>query len=86
MEHHQRVTMCATLCPVCGQPNQCARERPVTDAECGGTVSLDCWCVTETFSPALLRRIPVAAQGRACICLACVWRSRADESPQSSFA
>ena len=86
MEHHQRVTVCAALCPVCGQPNQCARERPGTDARCGGSESLNCWCVTETFSPELLRQVPVGARGRACVCLACVLRSRPDETERSGFA
>jgi hypothetical protein len=31
-----------------------------------------CWCVSETFPPALLARLPEAARGAACICSACV--------------
>ena len=37
-----------------------------------------CWCVTATFSPQLLQRLPPQAQGKACICSACVQADAAD--------
>ena len=54
-------------CPLCGGPNACAMASPAT-----GQSPQPCWCVRETFSPALLQRLPPQAQGKACICQACV--------------
>jgi hypothetical protein len=51
-------------CPLCGQPNGCA-------AAASGSFETACWCREASFPPALLARVPVALQGRACICRAC---------------
>jgi Cysteine-rich CWC len=56
-----------TRCPLCGQPNACASE--VERAT--GVPQPPCWCVTARFTPELLRQVPAAAQGKACICRAC---------------
>ncbi len=64
------MTVCASHCPLCGQPNQCARERTATDT--GGEVSVACWCVSEQFIPELLKQVPEEALGLACICQSCV--------------
>ncbi|MFI4981460.1 MAG: cysteine-rich CWC family protein [Nevskiales bacterium] len=52
-------------CPLCGGANACAMVRS------GGTEEL-CWCEQETFSPALLARVPEASKGKACVCPRCV--------------
>jgi hypothetical protein len=36
-----------------------------------GTPQPPCWCTQVDFAPALLDRIPAAAQGRACVCARC---------------
>jgi Cysteine-rich CWC len=59
-----------TRCPLCGGDNRCAME--VQKAT--GEPQPPCWCVTETFTPDLLARLPEAAQGQACICARCLAR------------
>ena len=66
------MTVCASHCPLCGQPNQCARERTDTDTGCGREVPLACWCVTEQFTPELLKQVPEESLDRACVCQSCV--------------
>ena len=55
-------------CPLCGGPNACAMATPGVDA------AGPCWCVSAVFPQTLLDQVPPAAQGRACICPACVAR------------
>ncbi|MBE7940430.1 MULTISPECIES: cysteine-rich CWC family protein [Ramlibacter] len=55
------------LCPLCGQPNQCAAERRRET----GQPQAPCWCVSAHFPPELLARVPADARDRACICPAC---------------
>jgi Cysteine-rich CWC len=33
-----------------------------------------CWCVNTSFAPGLLAQLPPEAEGKACICAACVAR------------
>lgn len=55
-------------CPLCGGDNRCAMEiERATGASPG-----PCWCVSQTFSPDLLARLPEAARGKACICANCL--------------
>ena len=56
------------LCPLCGGDNRCAMDRERST----GVPQGPCWCVTETFDPGLLDRLPDTARGRACICSACL--------------
>lgn len=58
----------ATRCPLCGGDNRCA----VEIEKATGEPQPPCWCVSETFSPELLARIPEAARRQACVCQACV--------------
>jgi hypothetical protein len=58
----------ATRCPLCGGDNRCAMELQ----KATGVPQPPCWCVSETFTPELLARIPEAARGSACLCPACV--------------
>ncbi|QCB48007.1 cysteine-rich CWC family protein [Hydrogenophaga sp. PAMC20947] len=65
-------------CPLCGQDNRCAMERERDT----GVAQGPCWCVTESFDPALLAQLPEAARGQACICSACLQTfRRAVETP-----
>jgi hypothetical protein len=57
----------ATVCPLCGQPNCCARQRERET----GLPQEACWCTQVAFGPELLARVPREAQRRACICPAC---------------
>jgi len=52
------------LCPLCGEPNECAR---VKEPEGNG-----CWCREEQFPSALLERVPEKTRRKACICGNCV--------------
>ena len=57
----------ASLCPLCGQPNQCAMEaQRVTGQE-----QALCWCTQVTFSQGLLDSIPATGQHLACVCATC---------------
>ena len=56
-----------TLCPLCGQPNQCANEIE----RATGLPQGPCWCTQATFSAELLQRVAPAAQQLACICARC---------------
>jgi hypothetical protein len=55
-------------CPLCGGDNRCAMEQ----ARASGEPQPPCWCVAQTFSPALLARLPAGSQHTACICARCV--------------
>jgi hypothetical protein len=54
-----------TRCPLCGQPNACAR------AAAPGGSEVECWCTALRFDAALLARVPASSARRACICLRC---------------
>lgn len=56
-----------TLCPLCGQSNQCAGQV----ARVSSVAQPPCWCTQATFDAELLARVPVAARRLACICAAC---------------
>ena len=61
------ITVDATLCPLCGQGNQCAME--VEKAT--GQPQPPCWCTTTRFEAELLARIPAEQRGQACVCARC---------------
>ena len=71
------VTADPNHCPLCGGDSRCAME--VQKAT--GEPQPPCWCVTETFSPDLLARLPEAAQGQACICARCLARFNTNPTP-----
>jgi len=60
-----------TVCPLCGQSNQCAGQ--VERAT--GVKQPPCWCNTATFSAELMARIPEQARRLACVCAACASQS-----------
>ncbi len=75
-----------TLCPLCGQANQCAMELE----RVSGVPQPPCWCTRVGFDAALLARLPEPARGQACICAACAGSPDGDQaetpdacSPQS---
>ncbi|MDP2742677.1 MAG: cysteine-rich CWC family protein [Hydrogenophaga sp.] len=55
-------------CPLCGGDNRCAMEIE----RATGLQQPPCWCVSATFSPDLLARIPADAGGKACVCATCL--------------
>ncbi|MEK9689172.1 MAG: cysteine-rich CWC family protein [Burkholderiaceae bacterium] len=61
-------TVDPACCPLCGAPNACQMASPPTDTDTPGP----CWCVTATFPPELLAKVPPDAANRACICYQCV--------------
>jgi len=52
------------LCPLCGQPNQCA-------PAAAGDFAVECWCTSVVISPQALDRVPEAWRGKACLCPRC---------------
>ncbi|MBP3981784.1 cysteine-rich CWC family protein [Acidovorax sp. JG5] len=52
-----------SVCPLCGQGNQCA-------VAAGQAVDA-CWCMSAQISAAALTAVPGALRGRACICPTC---------------
>jgi hypothetical protein len=53
-----------SLCPLCGQPNDCAMA-----ADPNATV---CWCEDLEFPQELLDQVPENAQRKTCICRNCL--------------
>ena len=53
----------AARCPLCGKDNDCALAR--------GCANTPCWCADVVISAEVLRRIPEAERGKACICREC---------------
>jgi hypothetical protein len=62
----------ASLCPLCGQPNQCAME--IEHAT--GVEQAPCWCTQVTFSQSLLDSIPATARQMSCVCAACATKKQ----------
>lgn len=60
-------------CPLCGGDNRCAMEIQRETGE----PQPPCWCSSQSFGPELLARLPREAEGKACICAACVARFNA---------
>ena len=55
-----------TLCPLCGQSNNCAMEIEKST----GQKQEPCWCVSVEFPKELLAQLPKESAG--CICNQCV--------------
>ena len=52
-----------TICPLCGEPNQCAMM--------ANPKATECWCESVIFPEELLAKVPKDAARKACICQAC---------------
>lgn len=65
-----------TRCPLCGGDNRCAMEIERDT----GVPQGPCWCVGASITPDLMARLPREAEGKACICAACVARWRVGEA------
>ena len=61
-------TVDPTRCPLCGGDNRCAMEIE----RATGQAQPPCWCLSVSFAPELLARLPAQAEGLACICARCV--------------
>ncbi len=66
-------------CPICGGDNRCAMEIERDT----GVQQPPCWCVSATFSPELLARIPANAKGQACVCANCLARFAAEQATRA---
>ena len=55
-----------TVCPLCGQPNECPMEADPNAAEC--------WCEELEFPRELLDQVPENALHQTCICRRCLDR------------
>lgn len=58
------MTIDSTLCPLCGQRNQCAQ------AEAPAPVK-HCWCFDTPIDRGALERLPAARANQACLCPRC---------------
>lgn len=58
------------LCPICGQPNDCAR------AQLGGGVAKPCWCANVEISADTIALIPEELRGKSCICHNCAFPTK----------
>lgn len=61
------------LCPLCGQPNQCAMEIEKQT----GVLQSACWCCTAAISAELLNQISEIARNQACVCASCAAKGAA---------
>lgn len=53
-----------SICPLCGERNDCAAVRGTGPAPA-------CWCREVAIAPEVIARIPAAQRGLACICPRC---------------
>jgi hypothetical protein len=72
--YSEKFPVLPSVCPLCGQPNQCAMAQRE-----GDSAPVPCWCTNVVFTAELLQRIPEAARNKACVCQACAVRA-ADQS------
>ena len=52
------------ICPLCGEPNQCAMAADPNASEC--------WCESVVFPEELLAKIPDNAARKTCVCQNCL--------------
>ncbi|MBT3190143.1 MAG: cysteine-rich CWC family protein [Anaerolineae bacterium] len=62
------------VCPLCGEPNQCA-----VAADPNAT---ECWCESVIFPEELLEKVPKDAVRKTCICQKCLERFEESAKPQ----
>lgn len=67
MSESTPLTSRESICPLCGQPNEC------------GARNATCWCFNLKMDAAILEQIPEAQRNMACICQKCATR-RTDQS------
>jgi hypothetical protein len=68
----------AAICPLCGEPNDCALAADPDAAEC--------WCDDLEFPQELLDQVPINAVHQTCICRTCLERyneSRVNDEGES---
>ena len=65
-----------SVCPLCGQPNQCAIA--------AGRPAESCWCMTQAIDPAALAALPQEAPGKVCICAACGAPTPDEQQPSAA--
>ena len=70
------------VCPLCGQPNQCAMEA----LRATGVKQPPCWCSQLKFDPELLERIPEHVRGKACVCASCAQSPNGSQPELKEFS
>jgi hypothetical protein len=68
-------------CPLCGAANVCAMEI----ARETGIAQPPCWCMSASFTEALLARVAADARGLACICANCAAAAAAAPAPSQTI-
>ena len=53
-----------SICPICGNPNNCGYENGLTHE--------GCWCEKIKVPKELREQIPAEVRGKACICKKCI--------------
>ena len=66
-----------SICPLCGEPNQCAMAAD-PDAE-------KCWCGDKEFPRELLVQIPQKTVRRTCVCAKCLENYLSEFDNSGSF-
>jgi len=61
---HAKNDLDPSICPLCGEPNQCALAADPTATEC--------WCELVDFPEELLAQIPDKAVRKTCVCQKCL--------------
>jgi hypothetical protein len=56
-----------TICPLCGESNNCGVAAGLSS----------CWCMSERVPEAVLAQIPDEARDRFCVCKACAAKASA---------
>ena len=57
-------TLNTAICPLCGEPNQCAIAADPN--------AKNCWCESVIFPEELLAKVPEKAVRKACVCQNCL--------------
>lgn len=53
-----------TICPICGEPNNCAIANGLNPEEC--------WCMKVNFPKEIFDKIPKDKKNKACVCKKCL--------------
>ena len=69
----------AHVCPLCGGPNDCAPAK-------SGSFATPCWCMSATFDPTALERVPESLRGTACLCRRCATGESSVEPDPAALA
>lgn len=66
-----------SICPLCGEPNQCAMAADLN--------AKSCWCEAVEFPEGLLALIPEKAIRKSCVCKKCLEKYKNRSKHESSY-